>query len=117
MSGAYEVELALSDEGTKLASGFVARVELYPSLCEPMAVIPIEALVEADEDKGYVYVPDEAGSTASKKAVTLGCVLGERIAVRSGLDDIGTVITDGAPYLTDGAAIRLVGDTSGQEQR
>jgi RND family efflux transporter MFP subunit len=115
MSGAYEVELALNDGGARLVSGFVARVDIYPSLCEPMAVIPIEALVEADAENGYVFVPDESGSAARKRSVALGCILGDRIAVRSGLDEVSLVITDGAAYLTDGAAIRRVSDMPGQE--
>ena len=111
LSGVYEVGLAISDEGAKLVSGFVARVDIYPSMCEPMAVIPVEALVETDAEEGYVYVPDESGAAATKLPVTLGCILGDRIAVLSGLEGADRVITDGAAYLTDRAAIRIVDDT------
>jgi RND family efflux transporter MFP subunit len=110
LSGAYEVELALGSGGVKLVSGFVARVDIYPSMCEPMAVVPIEALMEASGEVGYVYVPDESGEAVRKTAVTLGCLLGDRVAVRSGLEEGLRVVTAGAPYLTDKAAIRIVDD-------
>ncbi len=110
MSGAFEIELALDDPGMKLVSGFVARVDIFPASCDPMHVVPIEALVEADGDRGYVYVPDEAAGTAVKTRVILGCLIGERVAVQSGLEGSDRVITRGAAYLTDGAAIRIVDD-------
>jgi RND family efflux transporter MFP subunit len=110
MSGAYEVELELSPGKTKLVSGFVARVDIYPAKCEPMYVVPIEALMEADGGRGYIYLPDESGRTAKKTAVTLGCLIGERVAIASGLEGADRVVTDGAAYLTDKASIRIVND-------
>jgi multidrug efflux pump subunit AcrA (membrane-fusion protein) len=80
-----------------------------------MAVIPIEALVEADAQKGYVYVPDPSGGTARKTPVALGCILGDKVAVTSGLEGADRVIADGAPYLTDKAAIRIIDDTPGTQ--
>jgi multidrug efflux system membrane fusion protein len=108
LSGAYEVELTLTASGRKLVSGFVASVDIYPARCDPMAVVPVEALMEADGENAYVYVPDQSGTTARRLAVKLGCLAGARAAVRSGLEDVDEVITEGAAYLTDGAPIRVV---------
>jgi hypothetical protein len=41
--------------------------------------------------------------------------LGDRIAVRLGLEGSDRVITDGAAYLTDKAAIRIVDDAPREE--
>jgi multidrug efflux system membrane fusion protein len=113
LSGTYEVELALDDPGARLVSGFVAQVDIYPAMCQELFVVPIEALVEADGEKAYVYVPDESGKTARKRAVTLGCLIGEKVAIRAGLEHVQQVITEGAAYLTDKAAIRIVDDSAG----
>jgi multidrug efflux system membrane fusion protein len=108
LSGAYEVELRIAPGRSKLVSGFVASVEILPIKCDPMYVIPIEAVMEADDGDAYVYVPDASGTTARRVPVGIGCMIGERMAVRSGLDGVAEVITDGAAYLTDNSAIRIV---------
>jgi multidrug efflux system membrane fusion protein len=115
LTGTYEVELALDRAGAKLVSGFVAGVDIYPAQCEPMAVVPIEALMEADAEHGYVYVPDDEGAKVSKTAVTIGCLMDGRVAVIGGLEGVGRVVTDGAAYLTDRAAIRIVGEATGRK--
>jgi RND family efflux transporter MFP subunit len=107
MSGAFEIELALDDRGMRLVSGFVARIDIFPASCSPMHTVPIEALTEADGDRGYVYVPDGSG-TVSKKAVAIECLIGGKVAVLSGLEGEGLVVTQGAAYLADKAAIRIV---------
>ncbi len=117
MSGAFEIELSLDDGGMKLVSGFVARVDVFPASCEPMHIVPIEALVEADGERGYVYVPDQGGAMALKKAIVLGCLIGERVAIQSGLEGEELVVTDGAAYLTDNAAIRIVDGPSDKGNR
>jgi multidrug efflux pump subunit AcrA (membrane-fusion protein) len=111
LSGAYEVELTLDSEDFKLVSGFVASVDIFPAWCDTMFVVPIEALMEADADAGYVYAPDGTGKVVEKIPVVIGCTFGDRVAVRSGLEGVSRVITEGAPYLTDGAAIRVVGES------
>ena len=57
-SGTYEVELTMQKPGVKLISGFVARVEIFPSDRKVYALIPIEALMEGDGFTGYVFTPD-----------------------------------------------------------
>ena len=68
--------------------------------------IRIEALQEADGDHGFVFVLDSSGSRAERRAVTVGFLTGERVAIASGLDGVRQVITEGAPFLRDGQAGR-----------
>jgi RND family efflux transporter MFP subunit len=113
MSGAFEIELSLDDRGMKLVSGFIARIDIFPTSCQPMHTVPIEALMEADGDRGYVYVPDGETGTVAKKAIVLGCLIGEKAAVISGLEGESLVVTRGAAYLTDKAEIRIVEGPAG----
>ena len=115
LTGTYEVKLELDEAGAKMVTGFVADVDIYPTKCEPMPVVPVEALVEADGERGYVYVPNAEGTKVSKTAVTIGCLVDARVAIAHGLEDVGRVVTDGAAYLTDKAAIRIVDETPRQD--
>jgi len=40
--------------------------------------------------------------------VRVATIRGDRVAVREGLDDASTVVVTGAPYLNDGAAVRVL---------
>jgi len=58
MTGTYEVELKVDPAGKRLVSGFVAKVDIIPSLERTYYVIPIEALVEGNGRSGYVFAVD-----------------------------------------------------------
>jgi multidrug efflux system membrane fusion protein len=108
LTGTYEVKLVVEEGQYHLASGFVAAVDIHPAKCEPMHVVPVEAVMEGDGEDAYVYVPDESGRIARKTAVRVGCLAGDSVAIRSGLEGVGYVITQGAAYLTDNTPIRIV---------
>ncbi len=108
MTGTYEVELAVRPGGYRFVSGFVARTEIEPRLTESFTMIPIEALVEADGRNGFVFSPDAVRQTVKKIPVVIGEVFGAEIAVTGGLEGVDEVVTDGAPYLSDGSGIRIV---------
>jgi multidrug efflux system membrane fusion protein len=107
MSGGYEIELAVGPEGQRLVSGFVGEVEIHPSMRGRYSVIPIEALVEADGGKGVVYTVDPATKRARAVHVTVGHIVGSRVAVTGGLEDVMWVVTDGAPYLADSSLVSI----------
>jgi multidrug efflux pump subunit AcrA (membrane-fusion protein) len=58
-------------------------------------------------------VLDADGSTARRKEVELGAILGTQVIVTAGLAPGEPVITDGAAWLTDGRSVRVVGDDRG----
>jgi membrane fusion protein, multidrug efflux system len=47
------------------------------------------------------------GTRARRRRVTVGFISGGQVAIARGLDDVRTVLTDGAAYLDDGAAVRV----------
>ncbi|MBK7408192.1 MAG: efflux RND transporter periplasmic adaptor subunit [Saprospirales bacterium] len=106
MSGTFDAELKLNPKGKRLAAGLVASVELQPRKNGAYALIPIESLVESDGNKGFVYAPGPDGK-AQKVQVTIAFLIGEKVAISSGLDGIATVVTAGAPYLRDGQLIKI----------
>jgi RND family efflux transporter MFP subunit len=106
MSGAYEVELTIDRGDHRLVSGFVGSVDIFPGKKERLYLIPIEALYEGDARKGYVYVPE--GEKALRVEVDIAWVFRDRLAVRSGLEEYGSVITDGTAYLSEDSSIQVV---------
>ncbi len=107
-TGAYAVEIALSARAAAgLASGLVGEVEIRPAGGPPVSLVPIGALLEADGSEATVYTISADGSRAERRRVTVSFITGDRVAVTRGLEGVAAVITDGAAYLSDGAAVRL----------
>jgi multidrug efflux system membrane fusion protein len=108
MTGTYQVEVSVDGGGKPLASGLVGRVELRPAAGTEMALVPIQSILEADGTEATVYTLAADGRTARRLAVTVGFIAGERVAVSGGLEGVRSVVTDGAAYLGDGAAVKVV---------
>lgn len=108
MNGTFEVELIIKREQRPLKAGFVARVTIFPAHVEQWATIPIEALIDADEEGGYVFSPGEFGGTVKKIPVKIAHIYNNRVAVREGLNGVGQVITAGSAYLTENSRITVV---------
>jgi RND family efflux transporter MFP subunit len=114
LTGTFEVEIEVQADGARFARGLVAKVTLplaaLPNVADSATVVPVSALVEADGNRATVYVLDQTNSLARRKEVTLGPLLGEQVVVTAGLVSGDAVITDGAAWLTDGRAVRVIGD-------
>lgn len=106
MTGTYRVEIALP-AAAGLASGLVGQVEIRPRAARAVALVPVEAVLEADGSRGSVFALAADGRHATRRAVTIGFLDGDRVAVVAGLDGVRTVVTDGAAYLDDGSAVRV----------
>jgi multidrug efflux pump subunit AcrA (membrane-fusion protein) len=102
------VEVSVSGGGRLLSSGLVGRVEIRPAAGTEMALVPIQSILEADGDAATVYTLAADGKHARRLPVTVGFIAGERVAVSGGLDGVAHVVTDGAAYLGDGAAVKVV---------
>jgi multidrug efflux pump subunit AcrA (membrane-fusion protein) len=107
-TGTYEVQVALASPAG-VRSGMVASVRLMPRGARARTV-PVAALVEADGDRATVFALDADGTRARRVPVEIGELRGARVAVRRGLEGVARVVTDGAPYLDDGARVRVVAD-------
>jgi RND family efflux transporter MFP subunit len=105
-TGTYRVEVALGG-AAGLATGLVGQVEIRPRAAQPMFVVPVDAVLEADGSRGTVFALSADGKRAERRAVTIGFLDGDRVAVVTGLAGVRNVVTDGAAYLDDGAAVRV----------
>ena len=107
-TGTYQVEVTVQPGGRTLSSGLVGRVEMRPAAGTEMALVPIQSILEADGDAATVYTLSADGKKARRVPVSVAFIQGERVAVSGGLDGVTAVVTDGASYLGDGAAVKVV---------
>lgn len=107
MTGTYDVELNLNDSDFRLASGFVAGVEIFPSVKATFFLVPVEAVVEADGQNGYIYTLTGSG-TVQKLRIDIVTLTGSMVAVKGIPDGINEIVSEGAAYLRDGAKVKIV---------
>jgi RND family efflux transporter MFP subunit len=107
LSGVFEVELSVRSGAHRFVNGLMADAEIFPSRKRDMWVVPIEALAEADGNRGVAYTVG-ADSTARRLPVAIGFLSGRSAAVVSGLETVHAVVAEGASYLTDGAPVRVI---------
>jgi RND family efflux transporter MFP subunit len=106
VTGTYETELIMEDKGFRLAAGFVVSVDIFPSEKEPYLLVPVESIVEADGQSGYVFVVDDS-SFVSKVKVGIIAIIGTKAAIRSNQKEIRQIVSAGAAYLRDGERVRI----------
>lgn len=107
LTGAYQVTLALS-EASGLPTGLVGTATLSARGGGPVRLVPVEALVEGDGVEGTLFVLHGDSTTVERRRVTIAWLADGRLGVTSGLDGAQLVVTDGAPYLTDGEKVQVV---------
>jgi len=100
-SGTYEVEITVQPAGQRLVSGLVGEVDITPRSTATVPTVPVEALVSADGERGYIYTLDGSGPGVRQHAVRVVRLLaGGQAAIRADLP-LGTpIISKGAAYLT-----------------
>jgi multidrug efflux system membrane fusion protein len=107
LTGTYEIELDLLPCNQRLASGFVANLEIYPSRTEALYRVPVGALIEAEGQTAYVYFVSDS-LTAEKIKINIVGIVGSSAAVTGGFGNVTEVVTDGAAYLTEGEHVTVV---------
>jgi len=112
-SQTYEVELSLESGDKALAAGFVAKAEIFPSQRETYQWVPISAMVEGTGNVASVFTAVQ--NRAQKIPIHIAHILDGKVLVSSGLERVGTIITEGAPYLTDGANVVITTQTESRK--
>lgn len=103
-SGAFLVELRIIDPVAQLASGLYGKAMIKTQGRADAIAIPYEALLDGDEDQGYVFIAAEG--KAHKYPVTVHGITNTHVLV-SGLDSTQALIVKGGPYLTEGSAVSV----------
>jgi len=107
-TGTFEAELQIHPNGKKLISGFVAKAEISSAKGPSSLAIPIEALIEADQNKAYIYTLNPDSQSVTKKAIKIGSIFGNDVAIISGLEEGTQIVTKGANFLSDKSKVKVI---------
>jgi len=107
-TGTYEMKLAVDPAGARFVQGLVAKVVVADPDAESVAVVPVTSLLEADGQVATVFVVADSG-VARRVSVQTGRLIGERVEVIAGLALGDRVVTEGAAWLDDNDAVRVLG--------
>ncbi|MGI9295688.1 MAG: efflux RND transporter periplasmic adaptor subunit [Pseudomonadales bacterium] len=109
-TGVFEVEIAVIEPPAQLRSGFIARVNIAPSLIEPLIYLPLESVVAGSKHRGEVYVYDPQSSQVQKRVVGIAYLSNNEVAIRAGVVGQEHVVAKGAAYLRDGMQVMRIDD-------
>jgi membrane fusion protein, multidrug efflux system len=112
----FNIEVTVANPDRALKPGMIATVEVEPAggrTPRPAsgAAVPLAAVVRAADDDGFavfVVESDSGHSVARERAVTLGEVAGNAIAVPAGVAAGEQVIVSGAALIKDGDIVRVI---------
>jgi RND family efflux transporter MFP subunit len=107
-TGTYELKLAIDPQGEHFVQGLAAKVVIADQGAAGVPVVPVTALLEANGRAALVFVVAEGGH-ARRVPVQTGRLLGERIEIVTGLSPGDRVVTEGAAWLNDNDAVRVIG--------
>jgi len=111
-TGAFEVEVEVAEPGN-LRSGMVAEVEIAAAATQTQIaaiMVPTLSLLDARADQGVVFVVDE-NNVARRRAVRTAGITQAGVLVVEGLVAGDRVVSAGAAYVQDGAAVRIAADS------
>lgn len=99
-SGTFDVTIKLNQTPKDLAVGMTCNVVISPKIDETYRTIPIEALVKSNGQNAEIFTIVDG--KAKKVEVRISKLLGDKVAVSAGLENVAIVVTTGAMYLEDG---------------
>lgn len=108
MSGTFTVSVSLDEKArTHIAAGLFGKAKIQTTAEQTGWAIPFSALLDADNNEGYVFVVNADG-TAARKKVTIDRIDQNNVIIADGLEGIDQIIVKGSAYLTDSSKIKIV---------
>ena len=103
-SGTFDVEIKFIKNPPKLAVGLTASATIFSQNNATYTTIPVEALVESNGSSAYAFTVENG--KAKKVKLVISRLLGEKVAISSGLEGVKNVVTTGAMYLEEGDKVK-----------
>jgi RND family efflux transporter MFP subunit len=107
-TGTFTVEMQLDAGGAHFVQGLVAKVALSPQKTVSGKVVPVQALLEANDKEAGVFVVDPRTGVVHRVNIQIGRMSLGLIEVLDGLERSALVVTDGAAFLENGETVRVL---------
>jgi len=107
LTGTFEVEIRFSDNGYRLAAGFIAGVNIFPSEYKKTVYVPAGSIIDADGNTGFIFALTDS-STVRKIKVIIAGIRGSEIAVENIPEGVSRIVSEGAAYLKDGMKVNVI---------
>ena len=104
----FPVEITIANGNRKVRPGMFARATLNLGSAKHVLVPDVAIQKQMGSGDHFVYIYKDG--TVSYSKVELGRLVGDRYEIISGVPDGAYVVTSGASKLTDGMAVKVVGD-------
>lgn len=107
---AIPFEVTVIEPGLALRPDAVAQVRLTSSESRRGVLVPIGAVLRDVGEVPFCFVMTDAddGPTASRRPITLGALLGERVGVTDGLNPGDRLIVSGQHFVADGDPVEAL---------
>ncbi|MBK6362283.1 MAG: efflux RND transporter periplasmic adaptor subunit [Saprospiraceae bacterium] len=102
--GTFDVEISFRNQPASLAAGLTADVTIISSKKDKFITIPIEALIRTNGTEAEIFTISDG--KAKRVNIRIAKILGDKVAISSGMEGINEVITTGAIYLEDGEMVK-----------
>jgi multidrug efflux pump subunit AcrA (membrane-fusion protein) len=103
------ITLRFINEDPRVNPGMFARLKLNTRTYENVISIPQDAVVQI-RGSTAVFVLSDTADQASIREVSLGVAVDGEVEIKSGLNAGDKVVVQGQQFLTDGAAVQVLGD-------
>ncbi|MEO8658994.1 MAG: efflux RND transporter periplasmic adaptor subunit [Bryobacteraceae bacterium] len=110
-----EIWVEAPNPGEKLRPGAAVRVEINAGEVKDALVVPVEALLPAEEGGAALYVAGKDGVVHQKKVKT-GVRTAEKVQVTGGVNAGDLVVVEGGVGLGDGAKVKIEQPAKGEEK-
>ena len=107
-TGAFTIQLSVKNAaGVPLASGLFGKATIFPSKKINGWSIPYDALLDGDENSGFVFITNDK-MTAQKIKVDISKIEHNQVIIDNGLANAQYLIISGSAYLKDGSTIKVI---------
>jgi membrane fusion protein, multidrug efflux system len=106
-TGTFTVEVQVRPGSTRFVQGLVAKVTLTPHGAATGQIIPVQALLEANDKEAGVFVLDPSRRVVHRVTVQIGRLHQQDVEILGGLTADAQVVIDGAAFLDNGDTVRV----------
>ena len=106
-SGTFQVDLKLNLGGVRPSVGMFGKATINTSHARQQTVIPYEALIEADGNAAFVFVP-VGRNRVRRVPVTIDRFDPQQVVIKQGLEQISAVVVSNSAFLNEQSSIQIV---------